>query len=867
MAGPIEVLKANRAALVGASQSIGQKRLGRLLAQAQTELNTRLRKAEGLGGAGKDSFTAHQLRVTLLQVEHVIHMLDTGIKSIAVDGATQMVEPAVDGVVEYLKAAEKKFAGITERIPLKDAVLFDRAKSGVESSVLHRLEGDSKKGPGILERYGDAVVEHFESRLQQRLLARTPWEDVRNAIIADSPFLQQAPAHWAERIVRTEAMNGSNRAIWEANKAADDQLGDVVKFLSATFDNRTAADSYAVHGQCRRPTEAFDTWQGPIQHPPARPNDREIVVTHRMAWPIPPELKPRSAAEVSARWIAEGRKGAHPPIPRITTVPFSEFGKAPPPKPQAPPIEEPPAIPPKPARAPIASPFFDENVKPFVSREPKPAPPAEIDYMAKRVGEQKGSNEGGFYRGSDDVLRYVKFYKDDLQGVLEHLTNNIYKDLGLPAVKSNLIIADDGREAYVSEVVHGPTLASKGLSKANAKQVLKGFAADVLVKNWDAVGLGHDNIVIGPGGKAVRIDNGGALLHRAKAGLKPVESLHKIDEWDQFFNPQKNPAYAKVAQAAGVTKAEDIVGIKQQIKAIQSLRDAHGGWGSYVDKIAPGLAKEARDKVVSMLVDRTSQLGGKLRALSTRKKQIKASAGVEREFHELPRKKIDSEPSGPRGVSEGYHQWRNQVDEKIDAWGAIDRAGVRAMKSYTGNSYREIRDTYWLTEEEWFQKHRYKSAVNVNESDRESYRQSKKQYDELVRGFDDAIDAAKMEGKSDEHEAKLTDLYRGIHSVSLTKLKELANAKEYTIEAVTSTSWKPSTAMQFGREGTHDTENAVIFHYKLKPRASNKLAVERKSSNPGEGEVLLMHETKFKVVDAHQMEGRKRTLLLTLEEQ
>lgn len=870
MAGPIEVLKANRSQLVNAAQGVGRKRLAQMLAKAQGDLNNRLRKAEGLGGPGKDSFTANQLRVTLIQVEHVIKALRSGLKDLAVDSAKDMTDPGVESVIEYLKAAEKKFAGITERLPLKDAVLFDRAKSGAESSVLRRLEGDSKKGPGILDRYGDAVVEHFESRLQQRLLTRAPWEDVRNAIIADSPFLQQAPAHWAERIVRTEAMNGSNRAIWEANKEANKQLGDIVKFLSATFDDRTAADSYAVHGQCRRPTEAFDTWQGAIQHPPARPNDREIVVTHRMSWPIPPELKPRSAAEVQARWVHEGRKGGHPPIPRITTVPFDQFGKvqeqatpsveeaapeiaAPPKRP----IEEPPAIPPKQRRGPIASPFFDENVQPFRS-EP-------VDVMARKVGEQKGSNEGGFYRGSDDVLRYVKFYKDPVQGVLEHLANNIYKDLGLPAVKSNAFTTPDGRHAYSSDVVEGDTLAKKGIDKKNAKQVLKGFAADVLVKNWDAVGLEHDNVIIS-GGKALRIDNGGAFLHRAKAGLKPVESLHKLDEWEQFFNPQKNAAYAKVAQAAGVSKAEDILGIKQQIKAIQQLRDAHGGWGNYVDKVAPALPKIERDKVVSMLAERTSQLAQKAKV----KRAPKPKPG-ELEFHQLPKKSLDRTPPKPRGYDEESRQYGIDVRQKVRAWKKHHAEEFDAMKAYTDGDYRPMRDTQWLTEDEWFEKH---AGGVKSEYQRSRYERNKEEYEKLSNGFDYARQAIAAERKTmgekshgSEHEELLTDLYRGIHSVSDAKIRELANKSEYTIDAVTSTSWQPETAKCFGYEGSGANQNAVIFHYKLKPKnGSHKLAVEDESSSPGEGEVLFKHGLKFKVADAHQMEGRQRTLLLTLEE-
>jgi hypothetical protein len=114
----------------------------------------------------------------------------------------------------------------------------------------------------------------------------------------------------------------------------------MVKILAATFDHRTSADSYAVHGQIRRPEEFFDTWTGQVMHPPARPNDREVVVPHRVSWPIPDELKPKSDAEIAARWSAEGRKGSPPPRPRISTVPLDSFGKEPEPPPGPAPLPE-----------------------------------------------------------------------------------------------------------------------------------------------------------------------------------------------------------------------------------------------------------------------------------------------------------------------------------------------------------------------------------------------------------------------------------------------------------------------------------------------------------------------------------------------
>lgn len=872
MTGPIEILGANRRALVSAASDVGVKRLKLILARAQGDLNRRLRQAQGLGGAGADSFTAHQLQVSLIQVQHVIAHLNKGLKALVVAQAKGTADPSVEGVIRYLHAAEKRFSGITERLPIKDAILFDRARSGAESSALHRLEGDPKKGPGILKRYGDAVIEKFEGHLQQRLLARAPWADVRNQLIADSPFLQQAPAHWAERIVRTESMNGSNRAIWEANKGADEQLGDVVKILSATFDDRTGADSVAVHGQIRRPNEAFEWWDGLYQHPPNRPNDREVVVTHRIAWPIPPELAFRSDAEVHARWVANGRLGAPPGRPKMTTVDLATFGAAPPPEPEQPParpIMEPPAVPTREKRGPIASPFFDENVEPWKSApEPEPTPaslaneaPLELvpaDYFAQAEGGQKGSNEGGFYRGSDGVLRYAKFYKDPTQGALEHLANNIYRDLGLPAVKSDLVIAPDGRQAYVSEVVEGDTLAKKGLDAKNAKQVLKGFAADVLVKNWDAVGLDHDNVIIGKGGKAVRIDNGGAFLHRAKHGMKPESSLKEIDEWEQFLNPAKNPAYAKLAAKAGVTKAEDIVGIQAQIKAIQKLRVAHGGWGGYVDHVSPNLPPDVRTKVVGMLAERSVQLGQKLNAMKGKAKQPKPVPGA-RDFTKLASGKLPGERWKPEGVHD-VGEYHAAQDRKIVAIYEKVPGFREALRDYTGGAYGPIRQAGIKTYEEfsaWYAEGHYGTVPS-----QASYLGWRKQCEVLNKGFDLA-EQAQSGALAEKPESGVKELFRGLGDISKDRFDELVGLKDFEIESVTSTSWNPAVAKNFMRSSAGKFK--AMLHFKMKNNATNKLSIETRSGyGVSEREVLMRRGLKFKVANVKRVDPN--TVILELEE-
>lgn len=340
---PAETLRKNRERAVALAQKAGSARTKALLQKAQRDLEKRIVEAEGLRGPGAESFTAVQLRVTLRQVEDVLRQLRGGLHGVVLDAGKIAAEQAARGTLDYLAEQEQHFRGVSEQpLALDQAAIVDQAVSGAQSSVLRRLMSDpaDPRGRGILDRYGNAVVGKFEEQLQLALVTRKPWADIRQSLIDQSPFLQGAPAHWAERIVRTEMMAANNAANMSTIQQADESLGDMVKILSATFDGRTAADSYAVHGQIRRTNEPFDTWQGKVMHPPARPNDREVVVPHRISWPIPAYLEPRSG-EVGRVWTSAGNKKPHPPIPPRSTVPVEQFGK------QSPPAPRPAAVPPE----------------------------------------------------------------------------------------------------------------------------------------------------------------------------------------------------------------------------------------------------------------------------------------------------------------------------------------------------------------------------------------------------------------------------------------------------------------------------------------------------------------------------------------
>ena len=259
---------------------------------------------------------------------------------------------------------------------------------------------------------------------------------------------------------------------------------------------------------------------------------------------------PDAAPAVRTRTVTVGAKG---PSPRTVTVPVG--------------------IDPGWAYAPGKS---------VLKRPPTPTDPFTVpelsraDATAHRVGAQAGSNPGGLYRGTDGKLRYVKYYDDAAQSYGEAVANNAYRALGLDAPASALVRDGAAIVGIANEYIdHAGALGgAKRLAKGRARKVLDGYAADVWLANWDAVGLNLDNVVATRAARnaVARIDQGGALLMRARRGRKPAGVLDQITEWEGFGNPQRNPAYVRVLRAAGV-ESGDALGraALKQIAAIEAL--------------------------------------------------------------------------------------------------------------------------------------------------------------------------------------------------------------------------------------------------------------------------------------------------------
>lgn len=267
--------------------------------------------------------------------------------------------------------------------------------------------------------------------------------------------------------------------------------------------------------------------------------------------------------------------------------------------------------------------------KPEVGAKPAPPPPpaaaeplgpvsgtipvgSAANILKTKLGDAKGSNPGGTYKGEDGVTRYVKFYQDPAQAYSEAAANNVYAAMGLGAPKS-IVFVHEGKLAIASEIVAGArTIKELGLGAVDAKTILKGFATDVLTANWDAVGTGFDNVMRLADGKIVRIDQGGSLLFRAKAGRKSANLLNDVTEIQGFADSGKNPYYSQVFQKAGINYASEIPGITQQLDKIQALRAKTNNFADLVPKV-DGVPDADRTAILKMLRSRADLMNTNLR--------------------------------------------------------------------------------------------------------------------------------------------------------------------------------------------------------------------------------------------------------------
>jgi SPP1 gp7 family putative phage head morphogenesis protein len=625
--------------------------------------------------------------------------------------------------------------------------------------------------------------------------------------------------------------------------------------IRGVTDSRARPTHKAAFGIVLRADHPF--WKK--AYPPFGYNCRCRVVARSVAWmktngmklgPVPSDLPDPGFDSGTTRLISvpdtalatpkENTPTPQPAAPPVPTVGGFPVDPGPPLQPPLPaPLQPPPPPPPAPL-PPLPKP----------TKVKKPPVASAENILGQKVSDATGSNPGGIYAGLDGKKRYVKFYTDPAQAAGEDLANKIYAELGLGKVKSTTFM-HEGKLAYASELLDDVTPIGKlGLTPELAKKALDGFAADVLVANWDAAGLTLDNLVVDKAGKVYRIDNGGALLSRANAGRKPQSMLNSPTEWIGFFKPSVNPAYAKLAQATGVTSAEDIG--KPLVKAIERIvkaREKAGGWAAFVDKHAANLPAFERQQVASMLEARTAFMQQQLEKLKAAKAKPAAMAAPLREWTKLERRplpKARKEPIAGLTRRAYLEQSSRRLENTV---GLPERV---AIGDFTGSEYGDIRRAARMTEDQWLAS---RGATGLgSETARAQYRQFRAKADAIDRAFETAAASAPQ-----ALEAQLGEMYRGVGGLPEAVFDKMINASTVRFDSPGSMTWKVDVARSFAdRHGGR----RVVFVFRPKAElARNRLVIEPISNVAEEGEVLARRGSSWRVVEVARTSDDDRALI------
>jgi hypothetical protein len=159
-----------------------------------------------------------------------------------------------------------------------------------------------------------------------------------------------------------------------------------------------------------------------------------------------------------------------------------------------------------------------------------------VEELQPIAGTQYGSNDGGVHVDSVTGKKYyVKKYKNPDQAKIEALTGAIYKHMGIKTVNPTMHKDSSISSQWNPNLERMEPNEFERLSPEQANQIGRMYHGAILTKNWDIVGLEHDNILKHNKTNDLHaIDHGGAFQFRARGSHKDYGP--DIDEKDSLRN-------------------------------------------------------------------------------------------------------------------------------------------------------------------------------------------------------------------------------------------------------------------------------------------------------------------------------------------
>lgn len=310
----------------------------------------------------------------------------------------------------------------------------------------------------------------------------------------------------------------------------------------------------------------------------------------------------------------------------------------------------------------------------YSPKVPKPAafvPSSGFEAMDgwKQTGPQGGSNPGGRFRDEHGVEWYCKFPESEDVAKSEVLAAKLYAALGISGQDCKLV-TKGGKVGIASRWIDVKKAKPAELAKLDG--VASGFAADAWLANWDVVGLGFDNLQVGPDGKAHRVDAGGSLMYRAQGGKKAFgPTVLELDSLrDKAINPQAAAVFGHLTQADITASVAKVLALPDQ--SIVSL----------VNQFGPG-DEASKQALAHTLIARKADLAAKFpQAVKAPKKRLDPTK-LPVDASMLPKPHDFENWNGPgKGLSSKDHVNKANAAVEYQILGTAQQGNLNQLKAF-----------------------------------------------------------------------------------------------------------------------------------------------------------------------------------------
>lgn len=320
--------------LTDARGRAAQRAMVRMLRDAQDGLEAKLRRETANHGGPHERFTGAAAEAYRQQLITARWQVERRMAGVTIEAARGSAVTGYRRSARLLERLEVAHGGSVEVSQLLTASRMNRALRDRDASLVGRVATS-------VDRYGRATTELFERTIARGLLMGSSQTEIIDALVGHGgptgvvsmAAVEVAPGvvqrlrleaipeglfrryrYWATRLVRTEVANAQNGAALELMRASAEHMPGLQKKIIAVMDARTAPDSIAVHGQVRPLDGLFVDGAGrEYEHPPARPNDREVIIPWRPEWeeteltePVPADELDEEIAKQLERIAAAG---------------------------------------------------------------------------------------------------------------------------------------------------------------------------------------------------------------------------------------------------------------------------------------------------------------------------------------------------------------------------------------------------------------------------------------------------------------------------------------------------------------------------------------------------------------------------------